>query len=488
MAEKQLSRPIECSRLHTRRSLALAALVFSALLGTTLLTFGHLVFRDLGERMRKEVITKANARALDLALKLEEEGQIDLYQVHRRMTTFSQYVDEILTRETYVTAVTIYDAAGRTVGFWTERGGQVFPGSQGFHQPRRVQGRFLDTPRSGATLSEADAEPTVRVNTQERLYYAAAVPIPVGNGESRKGVVEVGIDEAQLGHDIDELRRSLIIKIAAGTAICLLLLLVAFAYVIRLITKTRRLEAEAQMADRLAYVGTLASGLAHEIRNPLNAMNMNLQMLDEELTAANLNQDPEAASLLASTKGEVRRLENLVTDFLSYARPIQPRLETCDLNPTVEEVVRFLRAELHQKQIGIELSLSPTPLSVELDEGQFRQALMNILINAKDVLPPGGRIVVATSVGADGEAVVRIEDNGPGIPPEQRAKIFEVFYSTRGGGTGLGLPIAQKILESHGGWIALDTEVGKGTSFELHVPRSERAAGKASAAVVAPAR
>ena len=488
MAEIALSRPIECSRPHTWRSLALAALVFSALLATTLLTFGHLVFRDLGDRMRKEVITKANARAVELARKLADEGQIDLYQVHRRMTTFSQYVNEILTSETYVTAVTIYDAAGRTVGFWKEAGGQVFPGSQGFHQPRRLQGRFTDTPAIPAPMQPGDTEPTVRINTEERLYYAAAVPIPAGNGESRKGVVEVGIDEAQLGHDIDELRRSLYIKIAAGAAICVLLLLVAFAYVVRLITKTRRLEAEAQMADRLAYVGTLASGLAHEIRNPLNAMNMNLQMLDEELTAANLQQDPEAAALLTSTKGEVRRLENLVTDFLSYARPMEPRLEPADLNTTVDEVCRFLRADLQQREIALDVKLSPALPPVAIDEGQFRQALMNILINAKDILRPGGRIAVSTLVGEKGEAVVRIEDNGPGIPPEVRDKIFDVFFSTRGGGTGLGLPIAQKILESHGGWIALDTEVGKGTSFELHVPRPDRAAGKTSPVVAAHAR
>jgi signal transduction histidine kinase len=186
------------------------------------------------------------------------------------------------------------------------------------------------------------------------------VQIPSGNGESRKGIVEVGVDKAQLGHDIDELRKALLIKIAAGATICILLLLVAFAYVIRLITKTRRLEAEAQMADRLAYVGTLASGLAHEIRNPLNAMNMNLQMLDEELTAANLHQDPEAVALLASTKGEVRRLENLVTDFLSYARPMEPRLESADLNAIVEEVCRFLRADLQQRDIALDVKLSPS--------------------------------------------------------------------------------------------------------------------------------
>src|SRR5262249_53169108 len=236
------------------------------------------------------------------------------------------------------------------------------------------------------------------------------------------------------GHEMEGRGGSLMIRVATGAAISILLLLVAFAYVVRLITKTRRLEAEAQMADRLAYVGTLASGLAHEIRNPLNAMNMNLQMLDEELTAANLHQDPEAAALLASTKGEVRRLENLVPDFLMYAGPMQPRLESADLNVTVEEVVRFLRADLQQKEIALELTLSPSLPAVELDEGQFRQALLNILINAKDVLAPGGRIAVSTLIGPKGEAVVRIEDNRPGVPPAVRGKVFDVLFSTPGGG------------------------------------------------------
>ena len=239
------------------------------------------------------------------------------------------------------------------------------------------------------------------------------------------------------------------------------------------------------MADRLAYVGTLASGLAHEIRNPLNAMNMNLQMLEEELTQ--LHTDPETAGLLSSTKGEIRRLENLVNDFLSYARPAEPSFEPRDLNQTVDEIVRFLRAELHQKGISIETALHPSLPLVAMDEAQMRQALMNILINAKDILGPGGKIEVSTAPGSDGEIVVRVTDNGPGIPEELRKRIFEVFYSTRGGGTGLGLPIALRILETHGGWIDLETELGKGTSFLLHVPRAPRAEER-PAPVVAHAR
>lgn len=453
--------------------------MFSILLGLNLLVSAHLVFRDLGNRMRKEAISGASARALQIAQKLAEEGQIDLYRVHQRITVISEYVKQVLTRERFVNAVSIYDAENRSVGSWTVRGGTVFHSGLGFHQPLR-----------GARLTEVPAppdpaQPTLRIDTHEKDRYVAAVPI--GDGTDRRGAVEVGLDEDQLGREIDELRRSLIVKIAVGAAVSILLLLIAFVFVIRLLAKTRRLEAEAQMADRLAYVGTLASGLAHEIRNPLNAMNMNLQMLEEEIHAGHQQPEAETASLLSSTKGEIRRLESLVNDFLSYARPAEPRFETRDLNQTVDEVVRFLRAELQQKGVVVETTLPDTLPLVAMDEAQMRQALMNILINAKEVLGPGGRVAVSTAVGTDGDVLVSIQDNGPGIPEELRSKIFEVFYSTRGGGTGLGLPIAQRIMETHGGWIELVSEVGKGTTFLLHVPRAPRAEGK-PAPVVAHAR
>jgi signal transduction histidine kinase len=441
-------------------------------LSSNLLVFGQLVFRDLGARMRKEAISGARDRALQLAQRLADEGQIDLYKVHQKVTVVSEYVKEVLTRDWHVKEFTLYDAGNRAIGSWTRQGGTIFQTGQGFH-PLNRRPQSPELPDAGD-----DAKPTLKVDTTESDSYYKSVRIP---GRDNRGMVEVGIDEDQLGREIDDLRRSLMLKIAAGAIISVILLLVAFAYVIRLLAKTRRLEAEAQMADRLAYVGTLASGLAHEIRNPLNAMNMNLQMLEEELSP--IGAAPDASSLLSSTKGEVRRLEGLVNDFLSYARPVEPRLEPRDLNLTVDEVARFLRAALNQKGIAIETSLQTALPTVAIDEAQIRQALMNIVINAKDVLGEGGKIEIATALGSQSDVVVRVKDNGPGIAPEMRQKIFEVFYSTRGGGTGLGLPIAQKILESHGGWVELESEVGVGTCFILHIPRAPRPEPKAASQV-----
>jgi signal transduction histidine kinase len=249
-----------------------------------------------------------------------------------------------------------------------------------------------------------------------------------------------------------------------------------------LLRRTRLLEAQAQMDDRLAYVGALAAGLAHEIRNPLNAMNMNLQMLEEELLGLQGVEREELADLLDSTKSEIKRLERLVNNFLAYARPSRPRFESTDLNAVVREVLRFLDLDFRQGGIELKTDLEPLLPDVELDETQFKQALMNLLVNARQVLKHDGRIMVRTRAGSRGDVIVEVEDDGPGIAPDIRERIFEVFYSSRGGGTGLGLPIARQIVERHGGVIELDSEEGRGTRFSIHLPRHHTRGGGPSVA------
>jgi signal transduction histidine kinase len=238
-----------------------------------------------------------------------------------------------------------------------------------------------------------------------------------------------------------------------------------------LIRKNRNLEQARQSAARASYVGLLASGLAHEIRNPLNAMNMNLQMLEEELHARNGPPEGEQAELLESTKSEIKRLERLVNNFLTYARPAQPRFESKDLNIVAREVIRLLEVDFRQHGVELRTDLEPLLPRVETDEAQFKQALINLMVNARQVLKDGGHVTIRTRAGSKGEAVLEVEDDGPGIPPDSRERIFEVFYSSRGGGTGLGLPIARQIVERHGGTIELDSEVGKGTTFRIRLPR-----------------
>ena len=134
-------------------------------------------------------------------------------------------------------------------------------------------------------------------------------------------------------------------------------------------------------------------------------------------------------------------------------------------------MLRFLENDFRQSQVELTSDLQPMLPNVDLDERQFKQALMNLLVNARQVLDPGGAVQVRTRAAATGHAVLEVEDDGPGIPQASQERIFEVFYSSRGGGTGLGLPIARQIVERHGGTIDLHSVEGEGTRFTIRLPR-----------------
>jgi signal transduction histidine kinase len=303
------------------------------------------------------------------------------------------------------------------------------------------------------------------------------IRVPLRDEDSQRlGEVRLAVSQDALHDDLAELRRFVRIRILIAGAVALLLLVVGLFYLLHLLKKNRELERARQSAARASYVGLLASGLAHEIRNPLNAMNMNIQMLEEELSAQPAPTDAEHVELLESTKSEIKRLERLVNNFLAYARPAPPRFEATDLNLVAQEVLRLLAVDFRQTAVELRADLEPLLPRVEIDATQFKQALINLLVNARQVLKDGGAVTVRTRAGSHGEVVVEVEDDGPGIPDDVRERIFEVFYSSRGGGTGLGLPIARQIVERHGGTIEVSSIEGRGTTFRVRLPRHHQRA------------
>ncbi|HZN53751.1 MAG TPA: ATP-binding protein [Candidatus Polarisedimenticolaceae bacterium] len=286
-----------------------------------------------------------------------------------------------------------------------------------------------------------------------------------------QGSVRVGIAAEPIDREIDAIRKWLAIRVAIVAAVGVALLVVGLFYVLYLIRKNRSLEHQRQSSERAAYRGVLGSGLAHEIRNPLNSMNMNLQMLEEELQGVPALEGGEHVEMLRSMQGEIKRIKNLIDNFLQYARPATPQLKVVDLNEVLGATARFLQADFRQSGVELQLDLEPLLPSVELDESQLRQALLNILGNARHVVPAGGRVVLRSRAGAGGEILIEVGDTGPGIPAEMIERIFEPFYSKRAGGTGLGLAIARQMVENHGGRIEVESQTGVGTTFRIRLPR-----------------
>lgn len=297
---------------------------------------------------------------------------------------------------------------------------------------------------------------------------------PLILGGIPQGEVRVGISTVAINRDIESLRRSLAVKVAIAAAIGAGLLVVGLIYVLNLIRKNRILEKARQSAQRAAERGIVGSGIAHEIRNPLNSMNMNLQMLEEELQGARGLEGSDTIEMLRSMQGEIKRIKSLIDNFLQFSRPATPHFEIKSLNEVLTTIARFLQADFRQSEVDLSVDLEPLLPSVEIDEAQLRQALLNILGNARQVVPAGGSVRIASRAGSGGDVIVEIADTGPGIPAEVLEKIFEPFFSKRAGGTGLGLAIARQMIENHEGRIEVESTPGRGTTFRIRLPRRQR--------------
>ena len=231
----------------------------------------------------------------------------------------------------------------------------------------------------------------------------------------------------------------------------------------RLAARERELRAQGEAllrSERLAAIGRLAAQITHEIRNPLSSISLNAEELGERA--------PQARELCEAIVREVDRLTAITEDYLRFARLPKPQLQRADLNETVRDLVDFVRPELDANGVEVALSLSPSLPRVPADVAQVRQLLLNLLRNAREAMPGGGHLRVATR-GYDGAVEIEVRDAGPGIPAERLQRIFDPFFTTKERGTGLGLAMAQEIAQEHGGQLTCESVPGS-TVFTLRLP------------------
>jgi len=224
---------------------------------------------------------------------------------------------------------------------------------------------------------------------------------------------------------------------------------------------------ELQRAERLAAVGRISAHITHEIRNPLNSLGLNAELLAEEIEPG---ASAEARALVLAITREVDRLNGVAEEYLRFAR--LPRLVMAreDLNEIVGGLLDFVGPEMAGAGVAVERNLAPDLPAIRGDEGQLRAALLNLLRNSREAMAGGGTVRVATVRGADGGSMVTVSDTGSGIPPEQLERIFDPFFSTKSGGTGLGLAFTLQVVQEHGGTIQCQSEAGRGTTFAVRLP------------------
>ncbi len=228
-----------------------------------------------------------------------------------------------------------------------------------------------------------------------------------------------------------------------------------------------RQRSELVRAERLAVVGRIASQITHEIRNPLNAISLNAELLEEELGPGG---EGEARSLLRAIGREVDRLNGVIEDYLRFARLPKPQKARQDLNEILSDLLDFIAQEMAAARVEVRRQLGPGLPPVLADEGQLRAAFLNLLRNGREALPGGGTVTVATRLAEGGELETEVRDTGAGIPEDVLPHIFDPFYSTKEQGTGLGLAFALQVAQEHGGSLRCESQPGRGTAFFLRLP------------------
>jgi len=304
----------------------------------------------------------------------------------------------------------------------------------------------------------------VKARIFEALLRGRRIPFPA-YGSNRNLPTDTEKITALVGNLTKSNNQRLLFMSLAGTA----LLLGLGSYIVVLSERGRKLESQLERDKGLAYVGTLAAGLAHEIRNPLSSVKMNVQMIEQKMSSLASEQHSYLTTKVDRILLETTRLERSMNEFLRFARPAPLNKKSESFNAVVDEAVDFLAAECAQANVEIKKEYAKDIPEVSIDRSQFVRALRNLIINARQALDSGGVIRISTC--RNGSSVeVAVEDNGPGLCDEIGDNIFDVFYTTKANGTGLGLNIVKQIVEAHGGKVSVGKPSEDGAAFTLSIP------------------
>ena len=245
------------------------------------------------------------------------------------------------------------------------------------------------------------------------------------------------------------------------------------AIILRDVTESRRRTESTIESEKLSALTLLAAGVAHEIGNPLNSLNIHFQLMERELKSLPAEKAQRLRDDLRVARDEIARLDRIINQFLRAIRPTKPDLQRASVNEVVTKTLALLEREIADRDILVEQELGDNLPKILLDRTQLQQAFYNVIRNSIQAMQAGGILRVRTEA-TDAHLVVSFIDTGQGIPPDQIGRIFEPYYTSKKDGSGLGLMIVQRIVREHGGTIEVDSSAGCGTTFRIKLPIHEK--------------
>ncbi|HSB37105.1 MAG TPA: HAMP domain-containing sensor histidine kinase [Thermoanaerobaculia bacterium] len=440
-----------------RGRLTIVLTVLGLLTAGSVVLFGHLLFRTLSRDVVNDALLLSKLDAERIARGVAEKSAGDPFLVKLKQTEIDRFVRQGLSERQILTEVEIEDIRTHEV-VYSYGGTMTVPESA----PLTAEGRSLVPVEPGLPSPR-----TVSVIRSAANPYDIEIPI----GEF--AVLKFGVSRKELAKRVEKLRNELYLRTFAAAVVSLLGIGAASAAVAILYRRTRRAEDARVEAERRAELGEVAAGLAHEIRNPLNAMSLNLELLEEQLHRT----APGAASasdLAQAARLETGRLARLLTDFLAYARPSPLSSVASDLNEPAAEAVAFLLPEAEKRKIALNFTPHPGGAPAALDAARVKQVVLNLVGNALDAVEDEKAKAREVHVRVDEEGPfwrLTVSDLGPGVPDEKKDELFRLFESTKPAGTGLGLPIADRIVRAHGGTLTLQSEKGQPTRAVATFPK-----------------
>jgi signal transduction histidine kinase len=426
------------SELSFRKQMFVASFLFALFFVALLSVGGYIISKDLGEKEVFKTLEHYRNELQKMTTSISETEIAKGFKYQKVVTTrLNQFVVDKKIFDSYE----LYDSDGNLIDQ------KDFLKGGGF-----ITGTGIVTPPLGKS--------TVEIKNKVPIE----VPVQLEPGKMGKAVLN--ISNQVLTKQAEEFRREMIIKLSTLLGLIFFMLLLAYFYVIHLLRQYRTIQKEIENQNKFSYLGFLSSGLAHEIKNPLNSLKLNVQLLEEGLKS-----DVDRADLLPSISpmlNQIKKLEKLTHDFLIFAKPLNPEFKKIDLVEIAKETAFLLLDSNKEKEIQIEFDEDDFAKNIFADESLMRIVFSNLIFNSIQSSEKKGKIEVKFSK-FKSSCQIDIIDYGEGIKDENRDKIFDIFFTTKAEGTGLGLAIVKRIIEAHNGKIeVVDEKVG--AHFRIMLP------------------